>query len=79
MKTLSIKVPDRLDQALTQRARRQGMTKSALIREALEDYFSSFPENSEESALALAGDLVGCLEGPGDLSVSQKYFRDFGR
>lgn len=70
MKTLSFKLPDHLDRELTQRARRQGTTKSALIRESLEGYLFSSLETSEESLLALAGDLVGCLEGPGDLSVS---------
>lgn len=27
----------------------------------------------------LAGDLAGCLEGPGDLSYSKKYFDGYGR
>jgi len=31
------------------------------------------------SALELAGDLVGCVEGPGDLSTNPKYMEDYGR
>ncbi len=31
------------------------------------------------SCLELAGDLVGSLEGPGDLSTNKSYFKDFGR
>lgn len=31
------------------------------------------------SALELAGDLVGCIEGPGDLSTNPKYMEGFGR
>lgn len=30
------------------------------------------------SCLDLAGDLVGCLEGPADLSTNSKYFEGFG-
>jgi pyroglutamyl-peptidase len=31
------------------------------------------------SVAALAGDLVGCVEGPGDLSTNPKYLADFGK
>ena len=31
------------------------------------------------SALELAGDLVGCVEGPGDLTTNPKYMEDYGR
>ncbi len=31
------------------------------------------------SALELAGDLVGSVEGPGDLSTNPKYMEGFGR
>jgi hypothetical protein len=31
------------------------------------------------SALELAGDLVGCVEGPGDLTTNPKYMEGYGR
>jgi hypothetical protein len=33
----------------------------------------------EQSFLEAAGDLIGCLEGPGDLSTNPKYFEGFGQ
>jgi hypothetical protein len=32
-----------------------------------------------QSFLEVAGDLIGCLDGPGDLSTNPKYFESFGR
>jgi hypothetical protein len=34
--------------------------------------------NSPLNALELAGDLVGCLEAPEDLSTNKEYLRGFG-
>ena len=79
MKTLSLKVPETLDRKLSARARTRRTTKSALIREALEDFLGSGSPLPKGSALELAGDLVGSLEGPGDLSTNKEYFKDFGR
>lgn len=42
---------------------------------ALEHYLSG---ERPMSALELAGDLVGCGEGPGDLSTNPKYLQGFG-
>lgn len=79
MKTISLKLPDELDKELTTRAEHRQTTKSALIREAIEGYLTSNTPPPRGSALDLAGDLVGCVEGPGDLSYNKDYFRDFGR
>lgn len=35
-------------------------------------------KNKEMSALELAGDLVGCVEGPEDLATNKDYFQGFG-
>jgi hypothetical protein len=32
-----------------------------------------------QSFLEVAGDLIGCLDGPGGLSTNPKYFAGFGR
>ena len=79
MKTISFKLPDDLDRELTSRAKKDGTTKSAVIRNAIEDYLSRDSGPRKGSCLELAGDLIGCLEGPGDLSYNKKYFKDFGR
>ncbi len=75
MRTVSFKLPLELDDALNELARRRRSSRSAVVREALE----ALRADSRHSVTALAGDLVGCVEGPGDLSTNPKYMDDFGR
>ena len=42
---------------------------SEVMRNALEAYLASAPTPHKGSALELAGNLVGALEGPEDLSI----------
>ncbi|HEX6903736.1 MAG TPA: CopG family transcriptional regulator [Thermoanaerobaculia bacterium] len=80
MKTISLKLPDDIDQQLTARAESMGTTKSALIREAIQDYLSQEEQGpGEGSFLELAGDLIGSLEGPGDLSYNKDHMNGCGR
>lgn len=55
------------------------MSKSAVIRDALEAYLKRDGRGGAGSALDQAKDLAGCLAGPGDLSFNKKYLKDFGR
>jgi len=73
MKALSLKLPDALDRRLDSAVARRGVTKSVLVREALERYLDSSETAEARSILDLAGDLVGCIEGPRDLSSNPKY------
>jgi Arc/MetJ-type ribon-helix-helix transcriptional regulator len=75
MRTVSFKLPAGLDEALDELARRRRSSRSAVVREALE----AFATDRSRSVTALAGDLVGSLEGPGDLSTNPKYMADFGK
>ncbi len=79
MKSLSLKLPDVLDAKLAAVARRRGASKSAVVREALEAYVAHGGKVVPGSALDLARDLAGCLEGPGDLSYNKWHMRGFGR
>lgn len=79
MKILSLKLPDNLAEELTVQARSRGTTRSEILREALVDFLSKAPQPERGSFLDLAGDLVGRLEGPGDLSYNKKYLDDYGR
>ncbi|MBI5505290.1 MAG: ribbon-helix-helix protein, CopG family [Deltaproteobacteria bacterium] len=74
MRIASFKLPEELDRALTEMARGRHMTRSALVREALE----KLAPRPTVSAADLAGSLVGCLEGPTDLSTSAKHLEGFG-
>jgi len=79
MKSLSLKLPDALDAKLAAVARKRRASKSAVVREALEAYIAHGGKVIPGSALDLAKDLAGCLEGPGDLSYNKRYMRGFGR
>ena len=79
MNTVSLKMPETLAIRLEETARKKGVSKSTLIREALEAYLQTDRAEHPESALSRAAGLVGVLSGPEDLSVNKDYLRDFGR
>ena len=79
MNTISLKMPDPLAAELAEMAQRRGVSKSALIREALEAYLQTDGVESSGSALSQVGDLRGILSGPEDLSANKDYLRKFGR
>lgn len=78
MKTLSLKLPEELDIRIGAIARQRGSSKSAVVRSALEAYLAGKAPPFSGSALDLAGDLVGALNGPGDLSYHQEHMRGYG-
>jgi len=78
MNTVSLKVPEPLAAAITETARRKGVSKSALIREALTEYLGRLGTEQPGSALSQVVDLEGILCGPEDLSVNKDYLEGFG-
>lgn len=74
MRTVSFKIPADIDRALDDLARRRGSSRSAVVREAVE----ALAKGGRWSVTALAGDLVGSLQGPGDLSTNSDYMDGFG-
>lgn len=75
MRTVSFKLPQDLDKALSDLARRRHSTRSALVREAIE----ALTRDRAGSVLSLAADLVGAVEGPSDLSASPKHISGYGK
>jgi metal-responsive CopG/Arc/MetJ family transcriptional regulator len=75
MRVVSLKLPDHLDRALTRMARERRATRSEVLREALE----TFARGSDRSVTTAAGDLVGSLTGPRDLSTSPKHMAGYGK
>jgi metal-responsive CopG/Arc/MetJ family transcriptional regulator len=74
MRVVSIKLPEELDEQLTEIARRRNASRSAILREALE----AFARGSRRSVTQAAGDLVGSLRGPRDLATSPKHMAGYG-
>lgn len=79
MKTLTLKLPHELDAKLAAAARRRDTTKSDVVRQALAVYLNGGDNAGKGMFLELAADLIGSLEGPGDLSHNPKYMEDFGK
>jgi hypothetical protein len=79
MKTLKLRISDALDAKLAAAARRQKTTKSIVVRRTLEAALAPRPGVPRPSMLDLVRDLVGCVEGSGDLSVNKAHLRGFGR
>ncbi len=74
MRPRSLKLPPQLDELVERAARERGTSFSALVREAVQAYLVA----PEHSAAAAAGELVGALHGPKDLSTSAKHLDGFG-
>ena len=79
MKPLSLKLPESLLDRLTSAARERGESRSALVREAIEAYIEGDSRPQKGSCLDLAGDLVGSVKGPVDLSFNKKHMRGYGQ
>ena len=77
MTTISLKVPEMLDFRLAQIAEKRGSSKSKLIRDALELMVAT-GFSRKCSCLSMASDLVGCVDGPSDLSLNKKHMKGFG-
>jgi predicted transcriptional regulator len=75
MRTVSFKLTAELVETLYELARRRGSSRSAVLREALE----ALGKDRSRSVTALAGEIVGSVEGPGDLSTNPKHMADFGK
>jgi predicted DNA-binding protein len=79
MKTLSLKLPDALVAKLSILAEKRGSSKSNLVREAVESFLAATNGLSEVSCYALATDVWGSLDGPGDLSFNKKHMEGYGQ
>jgi len=75
MRTVSFKLPEDLDDALSELARSRGASRSAVVREALE----ALAKGKRRSVTALAGDLVGSVDGPSDLATNRKHMSGYGK
>ena len=79
MKTISIKLPDDLLAKIQYAAKKRGETRSAFIRESVEESLSKEKNPSAGSCLDHAGDLSGCVQGPPDLSANPAHMDHYGR
>lgn len=81
MKTLTVKLPDDLGVRLEKRARRRGVSKSAIVRESIERELERGAQGEEEpSAYDLMKEGIGCIDsGVSDLATNPRHMEGFGR
>lgn len=81
MKVLTLKVSEALDEGLAVAARERGGNKSAVVRQALEDYLAARGRRAVRrgSFLDRARGFAGCVEGVPDLSTNRRQMAGYGR
>lgn len=78
MKTISLKLPDRLHAELNRVAEERGRSKSDVVRTAIEEHLNGEKTPARGSFLEAARKWIGCVEGPADLSTNTEYMEGFG-
>ncbi|MEO8351893.1 MAG: ribbon-helix-helix protein, CopG family [Chthoniobacteraceae bacterium] len=83
MSVLTCKLPSALDGRLAELAKRRGVPKSVLVREAIEAKIAeeaAAPRRRPANLLEALGDSVGSIaSGKRDLASNKKHLRGFGR
>lgn len=78
MTTLTCKIPEDLNALLETAAEKEHVSKSVILREALEARLKKSKSARKSSAYDLVRHLSGSLEGPTDLATDPKYMKGFG-
>jgi metal-responsive CopG/Arc/MetJ family transcriptional regulator len=79
MTTITCKVPEKLAAQLDALARTERRSKSALVREALENRLKAQRRRGKVTAYDLVKHLCGSLKGgPSDLATNPKHMEGFG-
>jgi predicted transcriptional regulator len=75
MRTVSFKLPEKLDAALDELARKRSTTRSELVREAIE----ALAKGKRRSVTAAIDALTSGVDGPADLSSNPKHLAGYGK
>ena len=71
--TLTIRLGEKLAQALEQEARQTGLPKGEIVRDALESRLQ------RRDTLPVMGHYFGTMRGPSDLSTNKAYRRNWSK
>jgi hypothetical protein len=78
VKTITCKLPESLDAQLEAAAREEGVSKSQVLRNALEERVGRSRAKRSPRAFDLVKDLCGSIKGPADLLTNPRYMENFG-
>jgi metal-responsive CopG/Arc/MetJ family transcriptional regulator len=79
MDTLTLKVPEFLKEQLNTVAKKKGLNRSEIIRDALTEYFSKDDSDRQVSFYDLSKDIAGSINAASDLSINKRYLDGYGR
>ena len=80
MHAISVKIPHSLKLRMETESSRRGLTKSRLIREALENAFGQRTPNRTATVYELTKDLCGSVRGgASDLASNKKHLANYGK
>ncbi len=78
--TLSLRISKAEARALRERAKREGVSRASLVRQALRAYGVTRESGSEKSAYEVIEPLIGKLAGgPADLSTNPAHLDEYGQ
>ncbi len=78
MTTITCKIPGRLDAELEAFARQRRLSKSEVVRQALEERLRHSRGKAAPSAFDIVKSICGALHGPSDLSTNPKHLEGLG-
>jgi geranylgeranyl pyrophosphate synthase len=79
MVTMTVKLPPATSARLTAVARTRRVSKSQIVREAIERHLQSAGKKHRPSFYELTSDLLGCYKGKyRDLSTNPKHLEGYG-
>jgi len=76
--TLTLKIPEGIKEKLNSYAKRKGLSRSEIVRNALLDYFDKDDLDRQGSFYDLAKDLAGSVSEKDDLSVNKEHLNGYG-
>lgn len=80
MQVITFKADEELVEKLDSLADEQRATRSELIRQAIEQYVESEARIAEApSAYEALKDVIGSVEGPGDLATNPEHMEGYGQ
>ena len=77
---ISVRVPKGIARRLKERSQATGAKESQVVRQALEQYLSTTPEEETTYDLLRKAGLIACAPRlPEDLSTNKRHFKGFGK
>jgi hypothetical protein len=79
MEIISLKITGLVKEKLALYSKRKGLSKSEIVRKALNEYFEKDDLEREGTFFNLASDLAGSADGPSDLSINKEHLSGYGK